>query len=81
MYSVYVFENDDNKLYMFTCLPNWGVEYNLSIGDKGYVTIQTYVAGEEYYNRYTGNNQVIKFTNVYLKEFVKDNKYKEQIIL
>ena len=65
---------------MCTKLPNWGSEYILHIGDSGYITLQTFIAGEEFYDRNTEKISTIKFTNVYFKEFIKDNKI-EQIIL
>lgn len=65
---------------MCTKLPNWGSEYVLHIGDSGYVTLQTFIAGEKFYDRNTEKMNTIKFTNVYFKEFIKDNKI-EQIIL
>jgi len=65
---------------MCTKLPNWGNEYILHIGDSGYVTLQSFIAGEKFYNRDTDELNTIKFTNVYFKEFIKDNKT-EQIIL
>lgn len=65
---------------MCTKLPNWGSEYILHLGDSGYVTLQTFIAGEEFYDRNTKEKNIIKFTNVYFKEFIKDNKT-EQIIL
>lgn len=66
---------------MCTKLPNWGEEYNLNIGDKGFVTMQTFIAGETFFNRVTNKNETIRFTNVYFKEFLKDNKQVEKIIL
>lgn len=81
MYTVFVFQSDDGTFRMCTKLPNWGEEYNLSVGDKGFVTMQSYMAGEQFYNRKTDKNEIIKFTNVYFKEFIKDNKNIEKIIL
>lgn len=81
IYSVYVIKCDDNSLRMYTLLRNWGVEYCLNIGDTGYFTLQYYTAGEKYYNRNTDDYQIIKFTNVYFKDFIKDNKQHEKIIL
>ena len=77
---MYVFQNDTGDLRMCTKLPNWGSEYVLHIGDSGYVTLQSFIAGEKFYNRDTDELNTIKFTNVYFKEFIKDNKT-EQIIL
>ena len=81
MYTVFVFQNEDGSYRMCTKLPNWGEEYNLSVGDEGFVTMQSYIAGEQFYNRKTDKNEIIKFTNVYFKEFIKDNKNIEKIIL
>lgn len=66
---------------MCTKLPNWGEEYNLNIGDKGFVTMQSFIAGETFFNRVTNKTETIRFTNVYFKEFLKDNKQVEKIIL
>ena len=55
---------------MCTKLPNWGAEYNLQIGDAGFVTMQAYQAGEKYYDRLTDATSTIKFTNIYFKEFL-----------
>ena len=66
---------------MCTKLPNWGAEYNLQIGDIGFVTMQTYEAGEKYYDRLTDATYTIKFTNIYFKEFIKDNIITDKIIL
>lgn len=82
IYTVYVFQDDENKYHMCTKLPNWGQEYNLKIGDTGFVTIQEFIGGEQYYDRTTGSYQTIQFTNVYLKDFIKDSVYEnKQIIL
>lgn len=72
-YTVYVFQIDDGSYRMCTKLPNWG-PYNIQIGDEGFLTIEEAVAGETYYDRNTDTNQIYKFTNVYFKEFIKDNK-------
>lgn len=78
---MYVFQEDNNTLHMCTKLPNWGAEYNLQIGDAGFVTMQTYEAGEKYYDRLTDATSTIKFTNIYFKEFIKDNIITDKIIL
>ena len=46
---------------MCTKLPGWGIEYNLEIGDSGYITLQTYLAGESYYDRNADIQRKIKF--------------------
>lgn len=66
---------------MCTKMPNWGEEYDLPVGVEGFVTLRSYLAGELYYNQKTAKQEVIKFTNVYFKEFIKDNKPIEKIIL
>ena len=66
---------------MCTKLPNWGSEYNLQIGDAGFVTMQTYEAGEKYYDRLTDATSTRKCTNIYFKEFIKDNIITDKIIL
>ena len=70
---MYVFQDDENKYHICTKLPNWGSEYDLHMGDTGFLTIQEFVGGEQYYDR--------KFTNVYFKDFIKDNEDSRQIIL
>ena len=66
---------------MCTKLPNWGSEYNLQLGDSGFITMQTFVAGEKFYNRLTDATSTIKYTNIYFKEFIKDNIFRDKIIL
>lgn len=66
---------------MCTKLPNWGAEYNLQVGDSGYVTMQTYHSGEFYYDRVTNIQKKVKFTNVYFKDFIKDMETTKKIRL
>lgn len=66
---------------MCTKLPNWGAKYNLSIGDSGFLTLQEFQAGENYYDRNTGQTKTISFSNVYFKEFIKDKQTSGKIIL
>ena len=80
MYTIYVFQKDNNEYVMCTKLPNWGT-YNILIGDSGFVTINTVTAGEEYYERSTGKTVKYMFSNVYFKEFIKDKKQVEDIRL
>lgn len=81
LYTVYVFQIDDNSYRMCTLLPHWGNEYDLEIGETGFLTIQSYIAGEKYYNRHANKEELIQFTNVYLKEFIKDKIKTQDIIL
>lgn len=64
---------------MCTKLPNWDIS-DIEIGDKGYVTTMSYVAGEKYYDRNSDSQHTIKFTNVYLKDFIKVEQKKEIIL-
>lgn len=79
IYTVYVFQLDDSSYIMCTKLPNWG-DYNLNIGDSGYITTQSYMAGETYFDRKTESPQFIMYTNVYFKEFIKDINSKDIIL-
>ena len=81
MYTVYVFQGDNGTLHMCTKLPNWGAEYNLQIGDTGFLTMQFFEAGEKFYNRVTDATSTVRFTNNYFKEFIKDNQSTDKIIL
>lgn len=78
---MYVFQDDENKYHMCTKLPNWGSEYDLQKGDTGFLTIQEFAGGEQYYDRKADSYQTVKFTNVYFKDFIKDNEDSRQIIL
>ena len=51
MYTTYVFQDDENNYHMCTKLPNWGSEYNLNKGDSGFITMQEFIGGEQYYDR------------------------------
>lgn len=66
---------------MCTKLPNWGSEYNLNNGDSGFVTMQEFIGGEQYYDRSTESYQTIRFTNVYFKDFIKDNEFENKEII
>lgn len=81
IYTVYVFQDDEGNYHMCTKLPNWGSEYNLKIGDSGFVTMQEFIGGEQYYDRGTESYQTIRFTNVYFKDFIKDAKENDKIVL
>ena len=78
---MYVFQDDENNYHRCTKLPNWGSEYRLNKGDTGFLTMQEFIGGEKYYDRNTDSYQTIKFTNVYFKDFIKDNEEARKIIL
>lgn len=80
IYEIYVFQQDNQEFIMCTKLPNWGV-YNINIGDSGFLTYEYANAGEEYFDRDTNEKRIYRFTNIYFKDFIKDIKSKEKIIL
>lgn len=80
IYTIYVFETDSGHLCMCTKLPNWGI-YHIKIGDTGFLSFEIAQAGEKYYDRNSGIEKTYLYTNVYFKDFIKDNYEKEQIIL
>lgn len=81
IYTVYVFQDESGQYYMCTKLPNWGTEYNLQIGDSGFVTIEQVEAGESYYDRNTEQTVTYKFSNIYFKDFIKDTKQDDIILV
>ena len=80
IYEIYVFQQDNQEFIMCTKLPNWGV-YNINIGDSGFLTYEYANAGEEYFDRDTNEKRIYRLTNIYFKDFIKDIKSKEKIIL
>jgi hypothetical protein len=80
IYTIYVFQKDNLEYVMCTKLPNWGV-YDIKIGDSGFLTYEFANAGEEYFDRDTNERHIYKFTNVYFKDFIKDNENRDEIIL
>ena len=80
IYTVYVFQQDTGEYLMCTKLPNWGA-YDINIGDSGFLTYEFANAGEEYFDRETGEKRIYKFTNIYFKDFIKDVEKTEKIIL
>lgn len=79
-YSVYVFQTDSGEYRMGTVRPNWGADFNFSIGDSGFVTLETAIAGEPYYNRKKECQDIYQFSNVYINEFVKDKEINKIIL-
>jgi len=80
IYTIYVFQQDNDEYIMCTKLPNWGA-YNINIGDSGFLTYEFANAGEEYFERDTGEKRIYKFTNIYFKDFIKDGKENEDKII
>lgn len=77
-YTLYVFQ-DDTQYIMCTKLPNWNI--NVNIGDKGYVTTEEVCAGEKYYEPNTQQEKTYQYSNIYIKNFIKDNNNKSDIIV
>jgi hypothetical protein len=78
-YTTMVFQNLDepnNSLLRYitvTKLPNWtGV--NPEIGDIGFIECEYVNAGDEYYQRNTGNKEMYKYTQCYFLNFIKEQK-------
>jgi hypothetical protein len=79
LYTVYVFQLDNNEYIMCTKLPNWG-SFQIQLDDTGFVTVEEAYQGEEYIDRITQEKKNYSFSNIYFKDFVKDNNIKEIIL-
>lgn len=81
IYTIYVFELENNEYVMCTQLPNWDVP-TLTKGEIGFVTYEDAVAGEKYFNPRTGMFDIYNYTNTYFKNFIKDEeKINKEIII
>lgn len=76
IYTVYVFQNLETKEYiMCTKLPNW--EYvNIKLFSEGFLEIENAIAGEKYFNPKIGTFDTYKYTKVYFKNFIIEDKQK-----
>lgn len=78
-YTTMVFQNLDepnNSLLRYitvTKLPNW-TGINPEIGDIGFIECEYVNAGDEYYQRNTGNKEMYKYTQCYFLNFVKEQQ-------
>lgn len=81
-YPLMVFENLDEKrdsllkYITVTVLPNWYGKVP-EIGDVGFLSCEYVDAGEEYYQRSTGNKEQYKYTSCYFLNFI-EQKEKQQ---
>lgn len=84
-YTTYVFQNLDEKENSWmryisaTKPPNWTGQLP-EIGDVGFVELEYVNAGDNYYQRNTGNKETYKYTQCYFISFTKqkeENKVKE----
>lgn len=81
IYTTYVFQNWENGEYkMLTQPPNWDIP-NIDEGTIGYVTMESVVAGEKYFNRNTNKEDIYRYTQDYLKDFMKEKEQFKAIIL
>lgn len=78
-YTVYIFQNldeKDNSLLRYistTKPPNWNGT-SPEVGDVGFVELEYVDAGDEYYQRNTGNKETYKYTQCYFLNFIKDKE-------
>ena len=80
IYTVFVFQDDNGNYHMCTKLPNWG-SYSININDTGFLTYETAIAGDKYFDRQTGTYKVYQYTNNYFQDFILDFKNDVKIIL
>ena len=81
IYTVYVFQDDEGNYHMCTKLPNWGSEYNLKIGDSGFVTMQEFIGGEQYMIEVLNPTKLLGLLMFILKILLKMQKENDKIIL
>lgn len=84
-YTLYVFRNLesdkwDNKYILCTRYPRWE-HRQLEVGEIGYVSFTVIEAGEKYYNRLTGQNDVYNFTHIRFDKFIKKPEDEDSITL
>lgn len=78
-YKLLVFQNLDepnNSLMRYittTILPNWKID-EPEIGDTGFIECEYVDAGDEYFQRTTGNKELYRYTSCYLLNFIKDKE-------
>lgn len=78
-YTTYIFQNLDesnNSLLRYISAvkpPNWNGT-SPEIGDSGFVELEYVDAGDEYYQRNTGNKETYRYTQCYFLNFIKDKE-------
>ena len=83
-YPLLVFQNldeRDNSLLKYvtvTLLPNWNGKLP-EIGENGFLSCEYVDAGEEYYQRSTGNKEQYKYTSCYFLNFIKEQQKQTSI--
>ena len=81
IYTTYVFQNWETGEYkMLTQPPNWDVP-PLQKGDIGYVTMESVIAGDSYFNRNTNKQDIYRYTQDYLKDFMKEKEQLDNLII
>lgn len=74
LFTMLVFENTQNRDYiMCTVLANWDVGH-IPIHTEGFLTYELAQAGDQYYNASTGLYNNYKYSQIYFKNFVPNNK-------
>lgn len=80
IYTTYVFKLIDSEGYiMCTKLPNWDCP-DIPINSIGFLMYEETIAGDKYYDPATESYSTYKYTNVYFKDFLEDNKTQEEKI-
>jgi len=78
-YPLMVFQNldeRDNSLLRYitvTLLPNWNGKLP-ELNEVGFLSCEYVDAGEEYYQRRTGNKEQYKYTSCYFLNFIKERQ-------
>ena len=78
-YPLLVFKNLDEpnnsllKYITVTVLPNWDTKIP-EIGEIGFLSCEYVDAGDEYYQRNTGNKEQYKYTNCYFLKFIEEKE-------
>lgn len=82
IYTTYVFKNLETEEYiMCTKLPNWDCN-NIPLNVEGFLSYELAIAGNSYYNPKTENFEIYKYSKLYFKNFIIEDKLKnEEIIL
>jgi hypothetical protein len=81
IYTKYVFQNWESGEYvMLTQPPNWDLP-TLEEGAIGFVTMESVIAGEKYFNRNTNKEDIYRYTQDYLKDFMREKEQFKAIIL
>lgn len=74
LFTMLVFKNMETKEYiMCTVLSNWDIGH-IPIDTEGFLTYEFAQAGDSYYSASTGVFTTYKYSQIYFKNFVPNNK-------